>query len=54
MKAFQKNLDYAWEHMRDEKGLFNSDWSGKTKDNSKWLLTQFAMVEMYARITELN
>lgn len=51
--SFKKSLDYAWEHMRDENGLFNTDWSGKTKDKSKWLLTQFAMVEMYARITKL-
>lgn len=51
--AFQKNLDYAWEHMRGENGLFNSDWSGETKDESKWLLTQFAMVEMYARMSAL-
>jgi len=50
---FRKNLDYAWLHMRDDNGLFNSDWSGQKKDNSKWLLTQFAMVEMYARISRL-
>ena len=53
INAFQKNLDYAWTHMRDENGLFNSDWSGKEKDDSKWLLTQFAMVEMYARMNKL-
>lgn len=52
--GFQNNLDYAWVHMRDnETGLFNSDWSGQEKDESKWLLTQFAMVEMYARMSEL-
>lgn len=51
--AFQKNLDYAWDHMREEDGLFGNDWSGKEKKESKWLLTQFAMVEMYARISEL-
>ena len=49
--AFQKNLDYGWSYMLDESGLFNSDWSGQTKDDSKWLLTQFAMVEMYARLS---
>ncbi|GAB1415472.1 glycoside hydrolase family 76 protein [Paludibacter sp.] len=51
--TFKKNLDYAWKYMREDNGLFNSDWSGKKKDNSKWLLTQFAMVEMYARISKL-
>ena len=49
--AFQKNLDYGWKYMLDENNLFNSDWSGQTKDDSKWLLTQFAMVEMYARLS---
>ena len=51
--AFQKNLDYAWTHMREEYGLFDEDWSGEVKNDSKWLLTQFAMVEMYARMSEL-
>ena len=51
LDAFQKNLDRAWIYMRDaENGLFNKDWSGKEKEDSKWLLTQFAMVEMYARM----
>lgn len=53
IEAFQKNLNYSWKYMRDENGLFNSDWSGKTKDQFKWILTQFAMVEMYARMSEL-
>ena len=47
--AFDKNLDYAWTHTRDNNGLFNTDWSGEKKDDKKWLLTQAAMVEMYAR-----
>jgi len=55
INAYRKNLEYAWKHMRDKgSGLFNSDWSGKKKDHSKWLMTQFAMVEMYARISKLN
>lgn len=52
--AFQQSLDYAWEHSREENGLFNTDWSGQEKDKSKWLLTQAAMVEMYARIASIN
>ncbi|MEA4982691.1 MAG: glycoside hydrolase family 76 protein [Paludibacter sp.] len=54
INAFRKNLDYAWKYMREENGLFNSDWSGQTKDESKWLLTQFAMVEMYARLSVIK
>ena len=55
MEAFRANLDHAWEHMRDAStGLFNSDWSGAKQDSSKWLLTQFAMVEMYARMAAVE
>lgn len=28
---FQKSLDYAWHHARDERGLFHTDWSGTDK-----------------------
>lgn len=54
LKIFKQNLDYAWLHMRAENGLFNSDWTGKTTDSSKWLLSQFAMVEMYARMSQIK
>jgi predicted alpha-1,6-mannanase (GH76 family) len=54
LKIFKQNLDYAWLHMRTKDGLFNSDWTGKTTDNSNWLLTQFAMVEMYARMSQIK
>jgi hypothetical protein len=50
MNSFNQNMDYAWEHVRDEKGLFDIDFSGRTHDDRKWLLTQAAMVEMYARL----
>lgn len=51
MEAFRRNLDYAWTHARQEtSGLFGSDWSGNENDNKKWLLTQAAMGEMFARI----
>jgi hypothetical protein len=53
LQDFDKNLNFAWKNMREQNGLFNSDWSGQTKDKSKWLLTQFAMTEMYARMPEL-
>ena len=49
MDNYLRNLDYAWEHARDsETGLFNSDWSGDTKDDRKGLITQGAMAEMLA------
>lgn len=52
--AFNKNLAYAWEHARDDDGLFHTDWSGKEQNDKKWLLTQAAMVEMYARLAAIN
>lgn len=54
LDAFNKNLDYAWKNARDEKGLFNTDMSGKSKDEKKWLLTQAAMVEMYGRLAAVK
>lgn len=54
INAFNKSLSYAWDNARDEKGLFNTDLSGKSKDEKKWLLTQAAMVEMYARLATIQ
>ena len=53
-KTYNKSLSYAWDNARDEKGLFNTDLSGKSKDERKWLLTQAAMVEMYARLATIQ
>lgn len=50
----QRNLDFAWNHMREENGLFNKDWRGENKTNRKWVLDQFAMVEMYARMGKVQ
>ena len=50
INAFNKSLSYAWDNARDENGLFNTDLSGKSKDQKKWLLTQAAMVEMNSRL----
>lgn len=52
--TFRKNLDNAWDHMREAQGLFHKDWSGKEKDKRFWLLDQLAMVEMYARIAGIR
>lgn len=53
LNSFSQSLDYAWEHARDVDGLFNTDFSGEKKDERKWLLTQAAMVEMYARLAAI-
>ncbi|MFD2966751.1 glycoside hydrolase family 76 protein [Sphingobacterium bambusae] len=55
IKAFQANLDHAWTAMRDNNGLFGKEWSGKDKNSDKkWLLDQFAMAEMYARLAAVK
>ncbi len=54
LDSFQKNLDYAWTHTRDNTGLFNVDWTGEKKDDKKWLLTQAAMIEMYGRMAAIK
>lgn len=54
LDSFGYNLDYAWKHARDDKGFFDTDFSGKTHEERKWLLTQAAMVEMYARLAAIK
>lgn len=54
VRAVKKSLDYAWEHARDEHGLFESDFTGVKKDGEKWVLTQSAVAEMYGRMNNLN
>jgi len=54
INAFRQNLDYTWSHTRDNKGLFEKDFRGEIKDDTKWLLTQAAMVEMYARMAMIK
>lgn len=54
LNSFNQSLDHAWQHARDKKGLFNTDLSGNTRDNKRWLLTQAAMVEMYARLAAIK
>lgn len=54
LDSFLRNLDYAWKHAREDNGLFNTDFTGKQHDSRKWLLTQAAMVEMYARLAAID
>ena len=51
LKIFRDNLDFVWDHVRDEKGLFVKNWSGEDKATPRrWLLDQAAMVELYATL----
>lgn len=53
MDVFVRIMKYAWTSMRDPvSGLFSEDWTGTDKKDKKWLLTQAAMVEMYANAAQ--
>ncbi|MEZ5104020.1 MAG: hypothetical protein R2757_05965 [Draconibacterium sp.] len=43
-----------WNYLRDNHGLFGKDWKGENKEEYKWLLDQASLVELYARLNELN
>lgn len=51
--AFGQSLSHIWEHGRSKEGLFSEDFSGRREQRHKWLLTQAAMVEMFARMSTL-
>lgn len=52
VRAIAKSLDYAWRNMRDENKLFGTNWDGtKEEKQEKWILTQAAMIEMYAEFS---
>lgn len=53
LEAFRQSLDYAWEHARDPQG-FVADWSGRGRDKRKWLLSQAALAEMFARMAAVT
>jgi len=50
LNDFQKTLDYSWNNARDEKGLYGDNWKKSDDKKSKWLLTQAAVAEMFARL----
>lgn len=54
MDIFAKNLDLAWHKMRDQNGLFDTDWTLEKPKKSKWLLDQCAFVEMYGRLAKFG
>ncbi|MFD2742281.1 MULTISPECIES: glycoside hydrolase family 76 protein [Sphingobacterium] len=55
INAFKANMDHAWDEMRDKDGLFSKDWKETSrKTDKKWLLDQFAIAEMYARLSDFD
>lgn len=53
---FAANLRHMWKHSRSASGLFGDNrFKGGTADTSrKWLLTQAAVAEMYARLSDIK
>jgi rhamnogalacturonyl hydrolase YesR len=52
INIFKDNLDYLWNHARDEDGLFSKSWGEGDDGNPKWLLDQASMIEFYASISK--
>lgn len=50
-KRIQSKSELCRKHACNEKGVFNANLSGNTRDNKSWLLTQAAMIEIYALAT---
>lgn len=54
LEIFQDNLDQAWNYARYDNGLINKDWAGEKEEKHQELLTQGAMIEMYAALAALQ
>ena len=52
--AVKASAEAAWRYSRTPEGLFNDDCSGRRHDGRHWLLTQWAMAEIYARLAALQ
>lgn len=48
MNAFKASLDDAWNKVRDAHGLYGDSFTHPVDTPKRWLLTQFAFVEMMA------
>ena len=54
LNNFKETLVYMWKHNPNTNGLFGNDVFVHDIDKqkeSKWLLTQAALIEMYARLS---
>ena len=47
-------MNQLWNHVRDKNGLFSKDWKGQKDDEYKWLLDQASLVEIWAKLAELE
>lgn len=52
IKSINESLRFAWNNLRSNEGLFTKGWNTRSElETEKWLLSQAAMVEMYARFS---
>ena len=56
LSAIEKDLNYAWEHSRDQYGFVTSSWTPVRKllDSPKRLLDQGCIAELYVRLSLLK
>lgn len=57
LNSFKKTLQYMWEHNPNQNMLFDDDCFVEKRNErkeTKWLLTQAAMIEMYARLAKIK
>lgn len=57
LNNFKKTLQYMWDHNSNQNLLFEDDCFVEKRNESKdtkWLLTQAAMIEMYARLAKIK
>ncbi len=47
---FIENANHAWEHARNQYGLFYEDWTGNTPGRQEWLLNQVSLIEVFGQI----
>ena len=55
LAAVEKDLNYAWQHTRDQYGYTSHSWTPKPEEinKPKWLLDQACIAELYARLSQV-
>lgn len=56
LASIEKDLNYAWQTSRDQYGFVTHSWTPKPVElaNSKWLLDEGCIAELYARLSILK
>jgi len=56
LAAIEKDLNYAWDHSRDQHGFVTHSWTPNPAElkKPKWLLDEGCIAELYARLSVLK